>query len=66
MAATIAAGLSRWMKCPHSDLRPSVVLIDELGFLPVDKTGADLLFQIISGRYERGSTIVTSNRVYKQ
>ena len=36
----------------------------ELGFLPVDKTGADPLFQIISGRYERGSTIVTSNRVY--
>ena len=66
MAATIASGLSCWMKCPHSDLRPSVVLIDELGFLPVDKTGADLLFQIISGRYERGSTIVTSNRVYKQ
>lgn len=47
-------------------LRPTIVLIDELGFLPIDKTGADLLFQIISGRYERGSTIVTSNRVYKK
>jgi DNA replication protein DnaC len=44
-------------------LRPTIVLFDELGFLPIDKTGADLLFQIISGRYERGSTIVTSNRV---
>jgi len=47
-------------------LRPAIVLINEIGFLPVDKTGADLLFQIISGRYERGSTIATSNRVHKQ
>lgn len=46
-------------------LRPALVLIDELGFLPIDKTGADLIFQIISGRYERGSTLLTSNRVYK-
>ncbi len=38
-------------------LRPAIVLIDELGYLPIDKTGADLLFQIISGRYDRGSTI---------
>lgn len=47
-------------------LRPAIVLIDDLGFSAIDKTGADLLFQIISGRYERGSTIVTSNRVYKK
>jgi DNA replication protein DnaC len=47
-------------------LRPAIVLIDELGYLPIDKTGADLLFQIISGRYEHGSTIITSNRVYKR
>lgn len=47
-------------------LRPAIVLIDELGYLPIDKTGADLLFQIISGRYERGSTLITSNKVYKR
>jgi DNA replication protein DnaC len=41
-------------------------LLDELGYLPIDKTGADLLFQIISHRYERGATIITSNRVYKK
>ena len=41
-------------------------LIDEIGYLPIDKTGADLLFQIISQRYERGSTILTTNRVYKK
>ena len=43
----------------------SSTLLDELGYLPIDKTGADLLFQIISLRYEQGSTIVTSNRAYK-
>ncbi len=46
-------------------LAPSVLCIDELGFLPIDKRGADLLFQIISLRYEQGSMIITSNRAYK-
>ena len=40
-------------------------MIDELGYLPIDKLGADFLFQIISQRYERGTIIITSNRVYK-
>ncbi len=34
-------------------------------YLPIDKIGADLLFQIISGRYEKGSTIITTNQIYK-
>ena len=46
-------------------LSPSVLVLDELGYLPVDKRGADLLFQIISQRYERGSIILTSNRAFK-
>jgi DNA replication protein DnaC len=46
-------------------LSPSVLLLDELGYLPIDKRGADLLFQIISQRYERGSIILTSNRAFK-
>jgi len=45
--------------------RPSLLLIDELGFLPIDKKGADLLFQVISLRYECGSIVITSNRAYK-
>lgn len=47
-------------------LAPSVLILDELGYLPIDKHGADLLFQVISQRYERGSTIITSNKAYKQ
>jgi len=46
-------------------LAPSLLCIDELGFLPIDKRGADLLFQIISLRYEQGSMVITSNRAYK-
>lgn len=46
-------------------LRPSLLILDELGYLPIDKTGADLLFQIISARYERGSIVITTNRVFK-
>ena len=49
----------------HKYLQPKLLLVDELGYLPIDKHGADLLFQVISGRYEQGATIVTSNRVYK-
>ena len=47
-------------------LRPSLLILDELGYLALDKTAADLLFQIISSRYERGSTIITTNLSYKK
>lgn len=47
-------------------LKPAVLILDELGYLPIDKAGADLLFQIISHRYERGAMIITSNRVFKK
>jgi DNA replication protein DnaC len=46
-------------------LKPRLLIIDELGYLPIDKPGADSLFQIISQRYERGALVITSNRVYK-
>ena len=45
-------------------LTPSIVLIDELGYLPIDKAGADLLFQVFSQRYETGSTLLTTNQAY--
>jgi DNA replication protein DnaC len=38
-----------------------LLIIDELGFVPLSKTGAELLFEVISQRYERGSIISTSN-----
>ena len=39
----------------------SLLVIDELGFVPLSKTGAELLFEVFSQRYERGATLVTSN-----
>jgi DNA replication protein DnaC len=47
-------------------LAPSLLILDELGYLPIDKHGADLLFQVICQRYERGSTVITSNKAYKK
>ncbi len=38
-----------------------LLIIDELGFVPLSKTGAELLFEVFSQRYERGATLVTSN-----
>lgn len=46
-------------------LKPRILIVDELGYLPIDKRGADSLFQIISQRYERGPIVITTNRTYK-
>ena len=45
--------------------KPALLVMDELGYLPIDKIGADLLFQIISYRYEQGAMAITTNRVFK-
>jgi len=63
MAAAQSAGrLKQELRKYH---KPALVILDELGYLPIDKTGADLLFQIISHRYEQGSLIITTNRSFK-
>jgi len=43
-----------------------VLIIDEMGFLPIDKEGANLLFQLINRRYEKSSTIITTNVPFKK
>lgn len=45
---------------------PRLLVLDEVGYLPIDKQGADLLFQVISARYERGSIVLTTNKAFKQ
>lgn len=47
-------------------LRPQTLCLDEVGYLAIDQGGADLLFQVISQRYERGSIILTTNKPFKQ
>lgn len=45
--------------------RPQLLLLDELGYLPIDKRGADLLFQVVAARYESGSVVVSTNRAFR-
>jgi DNA replication protein DnaC len=42
--------------------KPKLLIIDELGYLPFDPKAAHLFFQLVSRRYEKGSTLITSNR----
>lgn len=43
---------------------PRLLIIDEIGYLPIDRTGANLFFQLISRRYEKGPMILTSNQSF--
>ncbi len=62
MAAQAAHRLKAELK---KYLSPAVLCLDEVGYLPIDKQGADLLFQVISQRYECGSIILTTNKAFK-
>lgn len=68
---TTAAGLvhelieardeKRLLRYQKNLARQELLIVDELGFVPLSKTGAEMLFEIFSQRYERNSTLVTSN-----
>jgi len=47
-------------------LRPDLLILDELGYLPCDSRAADILYAIINRRHERRSTIITTNLAFKQ
>jgi DNA replication protein DnaC len=60
-----AAGTGSLKRTMQRYLKPSLLIVDEIGYLPIDKLGADLLFQVISERYERGAILLTTNRAFK-
>jgi DNA replication protein DnaC len=62
-AAQASGQLARELKRYEA---PELLILDELGYLPLDKRGAELLFQVISKRYELGSTIITTNIAFKE
>jgi DNA replication protein DnaC len=72
---TTAAELINRLTAAFSDYRlasaikqyisPRLLVIDELGYIPIDKRGAEFIFQVVSQRYERGSIILTSNRAFR-
>jgi len=45
-------------------LRPKLLIIDEVGYLPLDRQAANWLFELVSRRYEKGAIILTSNKSY--
>ena len=46
--------------------QPSLLIVDEIGYLPVTSNGANLFFQLVTARYERNSTVLTSNKSFKE
>ena len=56
----------RWLRLQKQMLTPKLLIIDELGFVPLSKTGSELLFELISQRYERSSTLITSNLPFEE
>ena len=56
----------RLIKLQRQLAKVKLLIIDELGFVPLSKTGAELLFELISQRYERGSTLITSNLPFEE
>ena len=43
-----------------------MLIIDEVGYLPIDKEAANMLFQLINRRYEKASTIITTNKPFSE
>lgn len=60
-----ALGNGRLPKAMQAYRQPRLLIIDEVGYLPFDQKGSDLFFQVISARYERGSTVLTTNQPFK-
>jgi DNA replication protein DnaC len=46
--------------------QPKLLIIDEIGYIPIDRHGAHLFFQLVSRRYEKGALVLTSNRSFSQ
>ena len=56
----------RLMRLQRQLAKVKLLIIDELGFVPLSKTGTKLLFELIAQRYERGSTLITSNLPFEE
>lgn len=59
-----AAREGRLARRLRSFVNPRVLVVDEMGYLPLDEVGATLFFQLVTARYERGSILLTSNKSY--
>jgi len=61
-----AESTGRFAKKLQTYLKPSVLVVDEVGYLPLGRPEANMVFQLVTRRYERGSIIVTSNKSFSE
>ena len=61
-----AEATGRFSRQLQAFLRPAVLIVDEVGYLPLDRVEANMVFQLVSRRYERGSIILTSNKSFAE
>src|SRR5215211_5493802 len=61
-----AEATGRFNRQLQAFLRPSVLVVDEVGYLPLDRAEANMVFQLVSRRYERGTMIITSNKSFAE
>lgn len=61
-----AEASGRFAKKLQTYLKPAVLVVDEVGYLPLNRTDANMVFQMVSRRYEKGSIIVTSNKSFSE
>ena len=61
-----AESTGRFAKKLQTYLKPSVLVVDEVGYLPLARSEANMVFQLVTRRYERGSIILTSNKAFSE
>jgi len=61
-----AEATARFAKKLQTYLKPSVLIVDEIGYLPLSRAEANMVFQLVSRRYERGSIVVPSNKAFSE
>jgi DNA replication protein DnaC len=61
-----AEASGRFAKKLQTYLKPAVLVLDEVGYLPLARTDANMVFQLIARRYERGSVLLTSNKAFSE
>ena len=61
-----AEATGRFNRQLQTYLRPAALVVDEVGYLPLDRAEANMVFQLVSRRYERGTMIITSNKSFAE
>jgi DNA replication protein DnaC len=59
-------GATARSRCLKKYCSPALLVIDEVGYMNYDNRYADMLYEVISGRYQKASTVITTNKGFKQ